>query len=337
MKRRTKGFTLVELLVVITIIGILISMLLPAVQAAREAARRTQCDNNLKQLGLAMHHHHDVFARFPSAGWGYGWQPEPDRGTGADQPGGWAYAILDYIEQGSLHDLGYGGTPSGVAAANADRNQYPLALFLCPSRRQTQLFINRWNCFANCDDTRKTSRGDYAANAGDQPHCQFGACSWGYGPGTLADGDDPNWDWPDTTSLTGVVYLRSEVRIDDVKDGTSNTYLIGEKYLNPDHYEDGRDSSDNQGLFTGFGNDNLRVTHSNFRPMPDQGGEPGLGEVECGHLCNCRFGSAHPGGCNYVFCDGSVRGVGYAIDLHIHECLGNRHDYEPIDASKLSY
>ena len=87
-----RGFTIIELLVVIGIIGIIMALLLPAVQAAREAARRTQCRNHLKQLGLAMQMHHDAYRRFPSGGWGVLWFGDPDRGTDRRQPGGWIYS-----------------------------------------------------------------------------------------------------------------------------------------------------------------------------------------------------------------------------------------------------
>ena len=97
-RQHNRGFTLVELLVVIAIIGILIALLLPAIQAAREAARRMQCSNNLKQIGQACLSHVDSLKFFPTGGWGWGWAGEASRGFGPGQPGGWAYNILPYME-----------------------------------------------------------------------------------------------------------------------------------------------------------------------------------------------------------------------------------------------
>ena len=101
-----KGFTLVELLVVIAIIGILVALLLPAIQAAREAARRSQCQNNLKQLALGCLQHHDTFGMLPSGGWSWHWTGDPDMGFGREQPGSWLYHILPFIEEDDLHAAG---------------------------------------------------------------------------------------------------------------------------------------------------------------------------------------------------------------------------------------
>ena len=107
-KWKRSAFTLVELLVVIAIIGILVALLLPAVQAAREAARRATCTNQVKQIALAWHLHHDTHKFFPSGGWGYRYMADPDRGFGEGQPGSWAYSCLPYLEEQTLHQIGGG-------------------------------------------------------------------------------------------------------------------------------------------------------------------------------------------------------------------------------------
>ena len=135
-RSRRHGFTLVELLVVIAIIGILVALLLPAVQSARESARRTQCQNHLKQVGLAWQNHHDTLRHFPTGGWGFNWVGHPDRGFSRIQPGGWIYNLLPYADQKPLHDLGKNGSGLGLTAANAQRIQTPLSFAICPSRRR---------------------------------------------------------------------------------------------------------------------------------------------------------------------------------------------------------
>ncbi len=134
--RRPTGFTLVELLVVITIIGILISLLFPAVQAARESARQSQCSNNLKQLGLASHLHLDKVGYFPSGGWGNDWVGDPTRGFGHMQPGGWIYNLLPFIEQQGLHDVALPGYPTNLNKLNVGQTQMPLVMLICPTRRR---------------------------------------------------------------------------------------------------------------------------------------------------------------------------------------------------------
>src|SRR5262245_9385622 len=105
---RWAAFTLVELLVVISVIAVLVGLLLPAVQQAREAARRMQCSNNLKQIGLGALNHESTHQYLPSGGWGHRWVGDADSGFGRSQPGGWVYSLLPYVEQSALHSRGAG-------------------------------------------------------------------------------------------------------------------------------------------------------------------------------------------------------------------------------------
>ena len=136
-RRRSRrfAFTLVELLVVIAIIGILIALLLPAIQAAREAARRTQCKNNLKQIGLAAQNHVNTQKFFPTGGWGYHWVGDPDHGYGMNQPGGWGFTLLPYIEESAIYNMGRGMTGTNKMAALGKMMATPAPFFCCPSRR----------------------------------------------------------------------------------------------------------------------------------------------------------------------------------------------------------
>ncbi len=320
-KKYPTAFTLVELLVVITIIGILIALLLPAVQSAREAARRLQCTNHLKQIGLAFHNHHSQFGHFPTGGWGYHWVGDADRGPGRRQPGGWFYNILPFVEQEAIYQLGAGLDEAGKWAAHKQRNETPIALFNCPTRRRPQTFSRSYSAY-NADTSQKVARADYAANGGhvytvpDPPQ----------GPTSLTDGESATWDATFAAigaQATGVVYAASQVTFAQIRDGTSNTYLVGEKALNPDHYTTGECSCDNETLYIGENADICRWTSA--LPRQDRPGYSGY----------LRFGSAHAGGWNVALCDGSVRTVSYTIDLTVHRNLGNRKDGTPIDGSEF--
>src|SRR5882762_2665231 len=116
VRKAIRAFTLVELLVVIAIIGILVALLLPAIQAAREAARRSQCTNQLRQLAIAFHNHHDTHKHLPTGGWAFTWLGYPEYGFGKNQPGGWMYNILPYMEEQNLHDIGKSATTAAARA-----------------------------------------------------------------------------------------------------------------------------------------------------------------------------------------------------------------------------
>jgi len=160
-----RGFTLVELLVVIAIIGILIALLLPAIQAARESARTIQCKNNLKQMGLAVNSHLSAFRTFPSAGWGWDWVGDANRGGGASQMGGWLYQILPNMEQNNLYRLA--SSTSGCQQMIST----PVSTFNCPSRRNGGPYVHIVDPFDLADDAglgeRSQQRGQ--AKGGQTP------------------------------------------------------------------------------------------------------------------------------------------------------------------------
>lgn len=162
--RGLHGFTLVELLVVIAIIGVLVALLLPAVQAARESARRSQCVNNLKQIGVGFLNHESNHGMLPCAGWTAVYVGDPLLGTGRDQPGGWIYQILPYVEQQAVYNITNDGDKLNVTANQKQQSIVlqgtPISSFNCPSRRPAQaqpyLLNNSWtprqrrSCPAGC-------------------------------------------------------------------------------------------------------------------------------------------------------------------------------------------
>jgi prepilin-type N-terminal cleavage/methylation domain-containing protein len=341
-----KGFTLVELLVVITIIGILIALLLPAVQAAREAARKAQCGNHLKQLALGCLSHEQAQGFFPTGGWAYWWVGDPDRGFNRRQPGGWVYNILPYIEQGPLHDIGSGLTVANKKIAMVTAVQTPLEVLICPSRRTVTLYPSAYTQTENVDQglfakNPISLRTDYAVNGGT---CTMGNIDiWSPtndpGNGDPSFADAPGYPWP--TFLTngtftqsydhGVSYPTSMRRMTDIEDGASNTILLGEKYMWPDHYDDGSDGADNNPAFEAYDWDITRwacwdsTNRTYFPPRQDTAGLIDLNS----------FGSAHAESLNMALCDGSVRSITYTIDTTVYERLCDRKDGLPIDGSKL--
>jgi prepilin-type N-terminal cleavage/methylation domain-containing protein len=345
--RKSAGFTLVELLVVIAIIGVLVALLLPAVQAAREAARRTQCSNQLRQLGLAFQNHHDAHKHLPTGGWGFMWLGYPDYGFGKEQPGGWLYNILPFIEQQGLHDIGRGATGTARDAATRQRVEAPFEGMNCPSRRTTNVYpyTSTGITFSYTEQFTRCSKTDYAANAGDmiQPE--------GFGPPAANTAYDQalritDWDGTDGSGLgsnwrsayaykygvtvsagvaTGVVFGRSEINFRQIEDGLSNTYMVGEKCMSSDNYDDGLDDGDNEPAFAGNNADTLRTTshvRELNRPLelgPDKTGS----SADVGERV---FGSAHSSGFNMARCDSSVAFILFDVDPEVHRAAGHRSD-----------
>ncbi|MGA2796643.1 MAG: DUF1559 domain-containing protein [Thermoguttaceae bacterium] len=298
-----KAFTLVELLVVIAIIGILIALLLPAIQASREAARRMQCTNNLKQIGAAVLLHVDAQTHFPTGGWGIMWLGDPDLGYGKQQPGGVFYNILPGLEQLKLHDMG-----KGMSAAVKRRmanllSRSPQAVYNCPSRRPTTLYplaqstpsgVVANNADPNPANDNFSARGDYAACLG----------------GTIVNYDFNNPQGASTSAFNGICYARSTVKNKDIRRGTSHTIFAGEKNLDPDAYFTSTTMGDDQSVYNGFDYDNYRYTTS-----PPRHDQRGLADATL-------FGSAHSSICNFVFCDGSVHAISYAVDANAFRISG---------------
>ena len=318
-ERDARGFTLVELLVVIAIIAMLVALLLPAVQAAREAARRTQCLNNLRQLALGCINHHDTHNFMPSGGWGRHWVCDPDRGFGERQPGGWAYHVLPFIESGNIHSLGAGADDKLKRTMNFQRITTPQPIFHCPSRREARLYpVDSFSWNRNpkfTDPLTEVARTDYAANGGDGVTGLFGN-GWSDGPATFEQGDSGSYNWPSLKLHNGITANRSEIGIAKIMDGTSKTYLLGEKYLNPDSYTTGQDWGDNHNLYSG---DDMEIVRFARRDAPLSRDQPGL-------VMYFGFGSAHPSGCHMAMCDGSVRPLAYDLDQEVHRRFANRKD-----------
>jgi prepilin-type N-terminal cleavage/methylation domain-containing protein/prepilin-type processing-associated H-X9-DG protein len=340
---RRKGFTLVELLVVITIIGILIGLLLPAVNSAREAARNGTCQNNLKQLGLASLNHEHAHGFFPTGGWGSKWVGDPDAGYGITQPGGWLYCILPYMDQQNLHDMGLGqrGTARSKQLTDAAKMiGTPLAILYCPTRRQTGGYPSgaTYTNVSGASPTGNYGKSDYAANGGDATTFIQSSANAPVPPATIYSIFDPNSSANASANiLTGVSFIGSMIKVAHITDGPSNTYLLGEKFLNPDNYISGSDPGDSNCAYIGWSNDLFRSCLNDSAGKigaPRQDTPPPAGATAYSFNENMIFGSAHPSGCNFVFCDGSVHSISFAIDPNVHHLLGNRADGQPIDDSK---
>ena len=377
--KHARGFTLVELLVVIAIIGILIAMLLPAVQAAREAARRATCQNHLKQIALGTLNHHDTHGHLPTGGWAQHWTGDPDRGFGRDQPGGWTYNILPFVEQDALHGLGKGGSPAEKAEAITKRLATPIELFFCPSRRAPVVYdwetrvITPWrlgNVTLNtCPEepfVEKYAAMDYAINGGSKrvpgtentvatqcvrdrfvQKCPESASHQGWPgiPCNWAEANDPDFPWVFNPSADGVSFFRSLVRIADIRDGASNTYLVGEKALSNLAYYDvplPRDGMPEWRVgdpargemippMVGETRSNTRFTLRTSAPVHDKEFIQRFGSDETA----AQFGGPHVGAFLMSFCDGSVRGVSFEVDLELHRRMGGRNDGLAVDMSQV--
>jgi prepilin-type N-terminal cleavage/methylation domain-containing protein len=300
---KDKGFTLVELLVVIAIIGILVALLLPAVQSAREAARRMQCSNNLKQIGLAAHNFHDTYKRFPPGILGPIPSTVPEKDAGAHQWVGTLYFLLPFMEQQAVYDqvennldikidhfpgLHGGGSPacqewflnsSAWAAA-----QTKISGFVCPS---AQPFNNEWT-FAYLYTKGLTVTGGYWSDPmPDLGRTNYAPCAGGIGEARFEPPQNTGWE-----PYKGVFWPRSKNKFSSVIDGTSNTLLFGEVL---GHRAPPYDSGQMQFAFVWMG---MGGMPSGWY-MPNPVSEPGW----------YQNGSMHPGVVQFALGDGAVRSI----------------------------
>lgn len=318
---RRCAFTLVELLVVIAIIGVLVGLLLPAVQAAREAARRTQCTNQVRQLAISFHHHHDAHQKFPAGGWGWAWIGFPEHGFGKSQSGGWLYSVLPFMEEQSLFQHGAGLNGTARQEAGKTRVSSPFEGMVCPSRRKTNVYkLGNTGGYPIVGVLEFSSKTDYACNGGDVLITETGG-------GPLTENDAPTFEWPTESGLgdkdmNGICFLRSEINMKGVTDGTSKTYMVGEKWMRQLDYDTGLDRGDNEPGFTGNNIDTIRLTHRRYPLASDQT------EIDAG-TDYWKFGGAHTAGFNMAMCDASVRLVSFSINPDVHANRGNRHDGIP--------
>ena len=339
-----------ELLVVIAIIGILIALLLPAVQAARESARRTQCVNQLKNMTLAMINHESAHGHLPSSGWKGHWTGDPDRGFGKRQPGSWLYSTLPFMEEQAIHDMGKGLTGADREAALILRDQSPIEVTSCPSRRSSP--SGPYHGAALSGDGQggvlnynvgNASRSDYAVNVGDET--SFDGVCLSIAPNNY---NRDTWDHgvfpPKANEYSGISFCGTAVELRQITDGLSKTFAIGEKWVPVDFYDSpGGLSADDWGMYVGFQDDMVRSTYydgettSGVQRPATHTPQPDTVDVTTGNVINGvvsvndgvpreLFGSPHPGGCNMSLCDGSVSSVTFDVDPEVFRQMGARND-----------
>lgn len=324
MKQR-HGASLVEILVVISILALVMQLLIPAVQASRESARKATCLNQLRAFGLAAQNHEAAKGHLPTGGWNWEWVGDPTRGHGKSQPGSWAYNLLPFLEAQAIHDYPQSQGGKQVIRLSTEMLSMVPGGFNCPSRRPSQA-VHRMKRYTgvlkNSHFTSLAAKTDYAVNGGD--------VYVNLGPSPDSYEDARTFAWPEEKFATasGVVFVRSEIKLRKITDGLSKTYFVGEKYLNPTNYRNGEDVGDDQSLYHG---DDSDVTRWTMATVTDEWYElfdhPNMPRQDnSGFFSAYAFGSAHASGWQVVMADGSARMQSYDLEPEVHRAFGNRHD-----------
>lgn len=317
---RQAGFTLVELLVVIAIIGVLVALLLPAVQQAREAARRMSCESNLKQIGLGVHNHHDVNLTLIPTTVAEGAAAVQLGFSDIAEPDGfamWSALLLPYIEQQSLFALW--DLKIQTSRQQPQAYQVQIKSYWCPSRLKQVLSIN---------DFPTPPGATPGGGIGDYNPCQ----------GTIPGVNNSNngmdgavvpalADFQQQGGFLVVNSFKPRLRMANITDGTSNTFLWGEKHIRPNSL---RGKNEDRSLFGGQNNSNRRIAGiqqnqpANHRPLRPPNDENGA-------FANQSYGGPHPGVCVFVMADGSVRKMAINTDINTLTYLATRMGGETIN------
>lgn len=345
---RRHGFSLVEMLVVVAIIAMLVGLLLPALQRTREAARRTSCGNNLRQLAVACETHRSSLGHLPTGGWDLTWLGDPALGSDWKQPGGWCFVLLPYLGQTNLHTL---------AGTNVDefvtRN---VPTFVCPTRRATGVVpiaagVTRpKNTVATVGaDVGSWMHTDYAGNRGawasspasptnsdtdrDTTFGMVGATvpttyptnlnSFQTDVGTVASSLNASQAPPGSggaVQTAGVIFAGSSVSPTAIRDGQAKTYLCAEKYVPREQWMTGDNPADDQCAWVGDSPDTLRGGHT----VPRGDDTPWQASFQG------AFGGPHPGIFMAARCDGAVSALSLDIDARVHFLLAAKADGQKV-------
>ena len=327
LKALRRAFTLIELLVVIAIIAILIALLLPAVQQAREAARRSQCQNNLKQMGLALHNYHETVGCFPMGAQAAGRRPN------------WRVAILPYLDQAGAYNLmnfdatlqngfmagnGNTGAGSGYGVENAVLNKLLVEVYKCPSSTAKNFYTGTSPVSNNGTASPTTPPGgtetgmtmDYvgisgAYQAGNPLYSGGSHCETGI--------DYSYWCW------NGIMHWKGSSVIRDIKDGTSNTIILGEMSAKIDK----KDYRSNYYGGWSSKNGNWGTGINTVRYTPNPATAP-VGGTQT-YTANNALTSMHVGGVHVLLADGAVRFVSENIEMETLRRLAAKNDFQTVD------